>query len=112
MITPKDKIIIDSITGEDNTFKNCIFSYFRINCVNIFSITDNKRFFSIFAQENTSNASVNVTPNYQIQNTTTTTLSNIKTTNVTDTFTLNNPISSIVYVNNNKSVSNIANIIV
>ena len=51
-----------------------------------------------------------MTPPYQIQNATTTTLSNIKTTNVKDTFTLSGPISSIVYVHNNKNVSNIVNI--
>ncbi len=51
-----------------------------------------------------------MTPPYQIQNATTTTLSNIKTTNVKDTFTLSDPISSIVYVHNNKNVSNIVNI--
>ena len=49
-------------------------------------------------------------PPYQIQHATTTTLSNIKTTNVKDTFTLSDPISSIVYVHNNKNVSNIVNI--
>jgi hypothetical protein len=51
-----------------------------------------------------------VTPPYQIQNATTTTLSNIKTTNVKDTFTLSDPIRSIFYVHNIKNVSNIVNI--